>query len=66
MLFAWRKPDDITGPDFLNRTSLVLNPTQTGGDDQGLPLGMRVPCGSSAGLERNTRGGGTRGSVDLE
>src|SRR5713226_9768960 len=49
-----RAPDDIARPNFLFRATLALHPPTSGGDDQGLPERMRVPCCPSAGLERNT------------
>src|SRR6266446_1802227 len=54
MLFAGRAPDHIARPNFLFRASLALHPPTSGGDDQGLPERMGVPCGSSTWLKRNT------------
>src|SRR5262245_41540119 len=56
MLLTRRAPYHIARPDFLLRPSLALHPATPGGDYQGLPERMVVPCRSSAGLERNTEG----------
>src|SRR5438132_4051148 len=40
MLFARRKPDHVAGVYLLDRASLALHPTATGGDDQRLAEGM--------------------------
>ena len=44
-----REPDDITGTDLLDRTSLLLRPTATGDDDQGLTERMGMPGRASPG-----------------
>ena len=51
VLLAGRKPDDVAGPDFLDRAALALRPAAAGGDDQGLAERMGVPGGAGAGLE---------------
>ena len=51
MLHARRKPDDIAGMDLLNRATLALRPTTTGGDNQGLAERVGMPRGASARLE---------------
>jgi hypothetical protein len=33
MLFAWREPDDITGPDLLDWSTFALSPPAPGSDD---------------------------------
>jgi hypothetical protein len=33
MFFAGRNPDDVAGPDVLDRAALALNPAASGGDD---------------------------------
>ena len=43
MLFAWREPDDVAGPDLLDRAALALDPAKPGCDDQRLTERMRVP-----------------------
>ena len=66
MLLARRKPDHVTGMDFLDRAALPLDPTAAGRDDQGLPQRMGVPCRPSSGLERDAGTGRTCRSVCLE
>ena len=61
MLHARRKPDDIAGTDLLNRATLALRPTTTGGDNQGLAEGwvchaVRAP-GSKVTLAPDVRAG---------
>jgi hypothetical protein len=61
MLHARRKPDDIAGMDLLNRATLALRPTTTGGDNQGLAEGwvchaVRAP-GSKVTLAPDVRAG---------
>ena len=51
MLHARRKPDDIAGMDLLNRATLALRPTTTGGDNQGLAERVGMPRGASVRLE---------------
>ena len=53
MLFTGRKPDHITGPDFLDRAASALRPTKTGRNDQRLTEWMRMPGGASTRLERD-------------
>jgi hypothetical protein len=36
MLFGWREPDDITGPDLLDWSTFALSAAALGSDDQGL------------------------------
>jgi hypothetical protein len=33
MLFGWREPDDITGPDLLDWPTFALSPAAPGSDD---------------------------------
>ena len=70
MLLVRRKPDDIPGTDFLDRTALALRAATTGSDDQGLAKRMGMPRGASAGLERDAGatstcrfGASNRGSI---
>ena len=51
MFFAGWEPDDISGKDFFDGAAEALHTTAAGSDDQGLPEGMRVPCGAGTGLE---------------
>jgi hypothetical protein len=63
MFQPWRKPDDVTGPDLLDRAALALHPTEPSGDDQRLTERVRVPGRAGAGLERDlasTDAGGIR------
>ncbi len=70
MLLSRRNPNDIAGPDFLDRTSPALHPTYTGSDDQSLTsrwvcLAVRAP-GSKVTLPQLTPGGlaaSNRGSM---
>ena len=66
MLFAGRDRDHIAGMDFLNRTALLLYPSETGGDDQSLPKRMGVPGCSGAGFEGDTGARSTSRGVWLE
>src|SRR6185312_16560940 len=59
MLQPWRKPDDVTWPNLLDRASLALHPPKTGCDDQRLPKRMCVPGGAGARLERHLGGADT-------
>src|SRR3954453_23701932 len=43
VLLTWREPDDIAGPDLLDRAAFTLHPAETGHDEQGLAKRMRVP-----------------------
>src|SRR5882724_3551072 len=61
VLFFWREPDDIARMDFFNRAALALNPTDAGGDDDGLAEWMGVPHGASAGLEGDVTAADARG-----
>ena len=51
MLFAGREPDDITGPDLLDRATFALSPAKARRNDQSLPERMSVSCCSCAWLE---------------
>ena len=70
VLLARREPDDIAGPDLLDRAALALDPAAAGRDDQRLAERMRVPGGAGAGLEGDARrptragsGGRNSGSI---
>ena len=52
VLLARREPDHIAGPDFLDGSSLALNPAAARRDDESLTERMRVPCGPRARLKR--------------
>src|SRR3954462_7330774 len=66
VLFTWRKPHDVTGPDLFYRSAPALRASETGSDDQRLPERMGVPRGARAGLERHGRAGRTRGRRSLK
>ena len=53
MLDARRYPDDVAGPDFLDRAAPVLAQADARRDDQRLAERMRVPGGARARLERH-------------
>ncbi len=53
MLFTGRKPDYISGPNFLYGFAIELNPAAASRDNKSLTQRMRVPCSACAGLERN-------------
>jgi hypothetical protein len=55
VFLAGREPDDITGPDLIDRASPMLDPAAPGQDDESLPGRMRMPCGARAGLEGYAR-----------
>src|SRR3954469_13167098 len=63
VLFARLEPDDIAGPDLLDRPALTLHEAAAKSDDQRLPEWMRVPCGARAGLERDGVAGRSGRSV---
>jgi hypothetical protein len=50
VLFSGREPDNITGPNFFDRTAFPLNPAEAGCHDQGLPKRMSVPRRTRTGL----------------
>src|SRR3981081_3831505 len=66
MLQAKRKPDYITGPNFLDRAALTLNPAQARDDDQCLAERMRMPGGAGARLECDAATADTRRIRRLE
>src|SRR4029077_15538985 len=51
MFFAWREPDEITGPDRLNGSAFALGPAATSRHEQSLAERMGVPCGARARFE---------------
>src|SRR3954453_1750590 len=51
VLLAGREPDDIAGPDLLDRAAFTLNPTEARHDEQGLAERMRVPGRARARLK---------------
>ena len=63
---AGREPDDIAGPDFLDRPALRLCPAEPGRDDQRLAERMRVPRTARARLERDVPAGYARRIARLE
>jgi hypothetical protein len=48
VLLAGWKPDDVTGPNLLNKAALALRPTATAGDNERLTERMLVPRGARA------------------
>src|SRR5215207_5487246 len=66
MLQPRREPNDIAGPDFLDRSALGLGPAEPRRDDQGLAKRMRVPRAARARLERDMSAGYARGIARLE
>jgi hypothetical protein len=53
VFFPGWKPDDVTWPNFLDRSYPALHPAATGGDDEGLAQRMSVPGGSGCRFERD-------------
>src|SRR5208337_766664 len=51
VLLARLEPDDVAGPDLLDRAALPLRAPETGGDKQRLPERVRMPRGARARLE---------------
>jgi hypothetical protein len=51
VLLPGRRPDHITGPEFIDRSALALNPATAGCDNQSLAERMRVPGGAGTRLE---------------
>src|SRR5438093_11371767 len=66
MRLVRRKPNDITGPDFLDRSAFALRPAKAGSDDQRLTQGMRMPRRACTRLECNARAAHTRRFGRLE
>src|SRR6266700_1920929 len=54
MFLTRLEPDHVTRPNFLDRTTPALDPAAASRHDQGLAQRVAVPCGPSAGLERDT------------
>ena len=55
VLLTRREPDHVTGPDFLDRPAPALRAAAASRHDQRLAQRVRVPRGSSAGLEGDAR-----------
>jgi hypothetical protein len=53
VLLTGREPDYVARPNFLNVPSPTLRTAAAGCNEQVLPQRMSVPCGASAGLERD-------------
>jgi hypothetical protein len=51
MLLSGREPNDISGPDLLDRAAPSLRPAAAGRDDESLTERMRVPCRPRARLK---------------
>src|SRR5436853_7659091 len=66
MLLVRRKPNDITGPDFLDRSAFALRPAKAGSDDQRLTERMRMPRRACTRLERDACATHTRRFGRLE
>src|SRR5579872_3716559 len=54
MFFTRRKPDHVTRSNVLDWAPPMLYPAVASGHDQGLAQRVGVPCGPSAGFERDT------------
>jgi hypothetical protein len=55
VFLAGGEPDDITGPDLIDRASPMLSPAAPSCDDESLPERMRMPGGARAGFEGYAR-----------
>ena len=66
VFFAGRKPDDVTGPDFLDGAAPSLRPAAAGCNDDGLTQRVRVPGGAGTRLEGDNRAADMGGSGPLE
>src|SRR6266478_42987 len=66
VLLTRRKPDDIAGTDFLDRSVLALNPAKAGRDDEGLTERMGMPHGAGARLEGDLTATEARGVTYLK
>ena len=66
MFFAGRKPDDVSGANFLDGTAPALGAAATGGDDERLAERMGMPSGAGAGLESDGGAGGARRRAGLK
>ena len=51
VFLARRKPNDIAGPDLLDRSAFALGPPAASRDDEGLTERMRMPSSPRPGLE---------------
>jgi hypothetical protein len=66
MLQSWRKPDHITGSDFLDWAAFDLHPAAASRDNEPLAERMRVPSRPGTRFESNGCRTRTRGSVWVE
>jgi hypothetical protein len=72
VFLARRKPDDIAGENFLDRTAVALGPAAASSDDKRLSERMRVPSRPGAGSEcdvgacNTSRIDGLKKSFDLD
>src|ERR687898_611501 len=66
MLLTRREPDHVARQNFLGRASPVLYQAATSCHNQGLAQRMGVPCGTGAGLKRDTRADRPRWVVCLK
>ena len=55
VLFAWCEANDIAWPDFFDRPTFALRPTNAGGNNQRLTERMRMPGRARTGLKRDAR-----------
>src|ERR1700743_3473561 len=60
------KPDHITCPNLLNRSSFALTPAAAGRNDQSLSVRMGMPCCASAGFKCDACALNTRRLGSLE
>ena len=49
--FAGREPHNVARANLFDRVTIALHASATGGDDQRLPEGMRVPGGPGTGFK---------------
>jgi len=66
MFFAWLEPDDVAGPDFLDRAAPPLGPAAAFHHDERLPERMRMPSRPCPRLERHADRGDPRGLRRVE
>src|SRR5882724_10875869 len=51
VLLVWRKPYDVAGTNFFDRSALALHPAKAEHDDKSLAERMGMPSGTCARLE---------------
>ena len=63
VLLAGLEPDDVSGPDLVDRSVFALHQPAATSDDQRLAQRMSVPRGAGARLERDGVARRARGAV---